>query len=400
VLREMTEDFAIQKRIQQQERLAAVGHLASGIAHDFNNILTGIIGFADLLQRRESTPSQMKEPLNHIVKQAQRGAQLIEQILDFSRQSPAKKQPVEIVPFVHTIIRLLKRTIPENIHISLEIEDPNRNYSLNIDPTQIQQALTNLAINARDAMPQGGELTFKLFSLTIGPNDSKPAPELTAGEWFGLSVSDTGVGISADIQHLIFEPFFTTKEVGKGTGLGLSQVYGILKQHNGCIVVDSAKNTGTTVTLYFPVTVQHKISVPPQQSVEDFRSGQGETILLVEDESAVLEVAQVMLEHLGYSVLPARDGYEALAIYDRNEKEISLVLTDMTMPRLGGLLLAQTLKARNPAVKIIALSGYPLTQDDKALLSQGIVDWLQKPLTLDKLNKTISQTLGKNNHLA
>lgn len=393
VIREVTAERAAQERVQQQDRLAAVGQLAAGIAHDFNNILTSMIGFAELARLDPHTPPAVDEDLQRIIQQGQRAAALIRQILDFSRQSIAEKRPIELAAFLKETVKLLERTIPEDIQIILEI-DPNGDdtYKLNGDPTQIQQVLANLAVNARDAMPVGGIMHFRLSHFTLKPGQHPPYPEMSPGPWIMLSVSDNGVGIASEALPRIFEPFFTTKEVGKGTGLGLAQVYGIITQHEGYIDVQTEFGKGTNFIVYLPAIAP--VSKTTLQTAEaETIEGNGELILLVEDDLAVLEVTRVMIENLGYRVITASNGRQALEAYDDFQPEIALVLTDMTMPEMGGVILAQSLQAKYPTTKVIALTGYPLETESKEWLDQGIVDWLQKPLNRHQLAQTIRRSL-------
>ncbi len=386
VLRDVTEQWEFQKRSQQQERLAAVGHLAAGIAHDFNNILTSIIGFAELLQMRPDIPNPARNQLGVIARQGQRAAQLIHQILDFSRQSIVQRQPLDLAPFLMEAVRFLERTIPESVHVVWEIELGE--YVVNADPAQLQQVLTNLAVNARDVMPEGGELRFRLTSFTLEAGGRPPCLDMPPGDWVVLSVSDTGAGMSPEVLARIFEPFFTTKGPGRGTGLGLAQVYGIVQQHGGYIDVQSQVGQGTTFTIYLPALAVRR-EVPREQAPEEIVRGQGEMILLVEDEPAVLEVSKAMLQNLGYQVLTATTGQAALAVYDGHREEIALVLADMVMPGMGGVELFYTLRERNPGVKMVVMTGYPLGREAKELLSQGIVDWIQKPMNLAELAQVV-----------
>jgi len=389
VIRDVTEQREIQQRLQQQERLAAVGQLAAGIAHDFNNLLTGIIGFAQLLQIREDIPETAKADLEIIVEQGQRAAHLIQQILDFSRKSITQRRPFDLAPFLKETAKFLERTIPENIHIILEIVPGD--YLINADPTQIQQMLTNLAVNARDAMPEGGELRLRLARFTLSPGERPPFPGMPAGEWVALSVSDTGMGIRPEHLPHIFEPFFTTKGPGRGAGLGLAQVYGIVKQHEGFIDVETEVGKGTTFTIYLPALEEVKTATQevPEIPVE----GQGETILLVEDERAVLDVTRAMLEQLGYQVLAVGSGAEALQVYTQHRDEIALVLADLVMPEIGGVELYHALRAQNPNVKMVVMTGYPLGEEEQQLLSQGIIAWVQKPLNITRLAQTVNEVL-------
>lgn len=250
VLRDVTEERDVQARAQQQERLAAVGKLAAGIAHDFKNIVASMMGYAELVTFDPNLADISRENLKNIIRQGEQAIEVIRQILDFSRRSDLQKQPVDLVDLVEESLSAIKPIIPDNIEIIREI-DPNDSFMISGDQTQLGRVLTNLAVNARDAMPDGGTLKFRLSQLTIEPGQPALGPDMPPGAWMALSVSDTGSGIPADFQPHIFEPFFTTKEAGQGTGLGLAQVYGIIKQHGGEIVLDSRVGQGTTFTLYF-----------------------------------------------------------------------------------------------------------------------------------------------------
>ncbi len=380
-----------QEQLIQQERLAAVGQLAAGIAHDFNNILTGIIGFAELLKMRPDTPVEVRQKdLNSIVEQGQRAAGLIHQILDFGRKSIRQPRKFELVQFLKDTIYFLRRTIPENIHMSLQA-DIDRLVVV-LDPSQIQQVLTNLVVNARDAMPDGGSLILHLSLTTITNNAPPHTPELSAGEWITLSVSDTGAGIPNEALPHIFEPFFTTKEVGQGSGLGLAQVYGIVKQYSGHIYASSQPEQGSTFTLYLPLPEQRPLASLSEEE-NSAPLGQGQTILLVEDEKSVLEATQAMLQALNYRVLSATNGQEALQIYQNRQQEIALILSDMMMPDMDGVALFQALRARNPHIKMVMMTGYPLYQKSQEILSQDAVPWINKPMTFRRLAQVIAQTI-------
>ncbi len=251
LIRDVTREREVQQRIQQQERLAAIGQLAAGIAHDFNNILQGIIGFANLLARRDDLPDEVRRRLKLIVEQGERGARLVRQVLDFSRSTVPHRRPLELDDIVREVVYWLRETFPEHVQIVHEIgEGP---FTVNADPTQMQQVLTNLAMNARDAMPEGGVLRIQLEAITFTPGDPLPLPDMSPGPWVVLRVSDTGTGIPPDILPHIFEPFFTTKDVDKGVGLGLAQVYGIIQQHEGIIDVETQVGRGTTFIVYLPM---------------------------------------------------------------------------------------------------------------------------------------------------
>jgi nitrogen-specific signal transduction histidine kinase/ActR/RegA family two-component response regulator len=390
VLRNVTHEREIQQRAQQQERLAAVGQLAAGIAHDFNNILTVIIGFAELARYYHDIDTRLQEIMDRIIKQGKQAGDLIRQIMDFGRQSVTEKYFVDLVPVVHEHISLLERIIPENIRIELDIK-PGK-YTLKADPTQIQQVLTNLAVNARDAMLDGGTLIFELYLVTFTPGERLPCPDLSPGEWIALAVSDTGSGIAPEIMPHLFEPFFTTKEINEGAGLGLAQVYGIVKQHGGDVEVNSRPGQGAAFTLYLPVSTKPGAGrlQPVSRNVP---AGNGELILLVEDDVVVLDVIQRLLLSLKYQVITAGNGQEGLAIYENHQADIALVLTDVTMPKMGGVALVQALRERNPDIKVVVMTGYRLEAEIKGLLSQGFAARLQKPLTVQQVAQTVHQAL-------
>jgi len=391
VMRDVTREREVQIQVQQQERLAAVGQLAAGIAHDFNNILTTIIGFAQLAQGAPDISSSVKTDLEHIAQQGHRAARLVRQILDFSRRSTIERRPMDLVSFVKETIKFLERTIPETIRIGLHYEPGD--HLVNGDPAQLHQMLVNLAVNARDAMPGGGELRLALSRLTLEPGEPPPCTDMPPGEYIALSVSDTGVGIPAEILPRIFEPFFTTKEVGQGTGLGLAQVYGIVKQHDGFIDVTSQVGIGTTVTVYLPSLAGPQVQAA--EEVEEIPKGHGETVLLVEDDPAVLQAGQAMLEHLGYRVLTAQDGREALTVHAQHRGEIDLVISDMVMPGMGGEELFHVLRQRDPLLGVVLITGYPLGEEITRLRAEGIVDWVQKPFMMAELARVVDHVLKR-----
>jgi signal transduction histidine kinase/ActR/RegA family two-component response regulator/GAF domain-containing protein len=390
VIRDVTEERLTQKLIQQQERMAAVGQLAAGIAHDFNNILTSIIGFAELLHLDSSLSMSTKGDIERIIKQGQRAAHLVRQILDFGRRTISDRRPLNLLGVIKELIKLLERTIPEDILIDLEAELAE--YPIRADLIQLQQAITNLAVNARDAMLTGGKLRFKLSDFILRPDDEAPCRGMPAGAWVKLTISDTGIGILPEHLDKIFEPFFTTKEVGEGTGLGLAQVYGIVQQHDGFIDVKSQVGRGTTFSLYFPAMASATKILTDMAATPDMPQGNQELILLVEDNLDVLDTTTAMLKYLGYQVLTATDGLEALAIYDQYGQDIALVLSDLTMPKMGGAELTLALQQRNPHIKVIILTGYALGLE-RGQLPTGLVNWVQKPPMLKQLAQVIHRML-------
>ncbi len=387
------EDITQRKRLEEetlrQERLAAVGQLAAGIAHDFNNMLTAVIGYAELLRLEPGTTESAQSDLEQIVKQSQRAAHLIRQILDFSRQTANKPQPLDMKAYLNETLKFIERTIPESIQIEFSFEQGD--HTISADPAQLQQVITNLAVNAHDAMPGGGTLYFDLSRINLAPGEALPCSAMEAGDWIKLTVRDTGNGISPEALPHIFEPFFTTKEVGQGTGLGLAQVYGIVQQHNGCTTVSSQEGQGATFTLYFPALATQ--AAAESEAAEATPMGQGETILLVEDEQIVRDVAQAMLERLNYRVLAAKDGAEALAMYRAQADQIALVLTDAVMPRMNGFALASALQAETPDLTVVLMSGYA---DDLEITPERmpkIAARLQKPMSPHQLAMALKEVL-------
>ncbi|GJM39760.1 MAG: hypothetical protein DHS20C20_00420 [Ardenticatenaceae bacterium] len=372
----------------RQERLAAVGQLAAGIAHDFNNIMAIITLYSDLLRRSPQLLEKDKEKLKIIYEQAHHASNLTRQVLDFSRRSSREPRPVDLKAFVNEMIQFAERTISERIQVQFAFTQGS--YMVYADPTQLHQVITNLTVNARDAMSEGGALYFQLSRSTFHDSDDLPSSDLSPGDWIKLSITDTGEGIPPDVLPHIFEPFFTTKEVGMGSGLGLAQVYGIVKQHNGTILVDSRLGEGTRFSVYFPALEDDtavKVFDPPSNTP----LGKEETILLVEDNHILLDAIQLMLESLNYRVVTAKDGTEALKIFHAQTDEIALVLTDAVMPNMDGFALASALQAREPNIKVLMMSGY--SGDTISKQVPKLAGRLQKPLNLQILAKMLRDIL-------
>jgi signal transduction histidine kinase/CheY-like chemotaxis protein len=386
VVREVTHERETQTRIQMQERLATVGQLAAGIAHDFNNILAAIVVYADLLKRDPKLLSASQERLSIIQQQVHRAASLIRQILDFSRRSVMEQSMLDLLPFVKELDKLLRRVLPETIQIELNYQPGV--YLVNADPTRLQQVFMNLAVNARDASADGGVLKFDLDQVNILDDETPPCPEIPVGTWNRITVKDSGEGIPSDVLPHIFEPFFTTKPVGEGTGLGLAQAYGIIKQHNGYIDAHSEIGKGTVFHIYLPAQQPvYEQADHPELPAEG--KGSGETLLLVEDDYSTREAMKTLLEDLGYQVMVASNGQEALEIYEPKADQIDLVVSDMVMPVMGGVTLYQNLKVRWPDVKMLFITGHPEKEGDRTLLESGNVNWLQKPFSVGVFNEAI-----------
>jgi PAS domain S-box-containing protein len=389
LVRDVTEVREVQRRVQEQIRRGAVGQLAAGIAHDFNNIVAAIILYSEMVLALPELSSKGRQRVTTIIEQAHRAATLTRQILDFSRRGIMEPHPMDLVPFIKELVKLLERTLPENIRVQMDYADYD--YIVSTDPARIQQVFMNLAVNARDAMPSGGNLEFNLSVVEIGEGDSPPHHEMSPGEWVQIKVSDTGKGIPAEEIPNLFEPFFTTKPPGEGTGLGLAQVFGIVTQHGGHIDVLSELGEGTTFRIFLPALPVTSLSGIIPEELEPIE-GKRETILVVEDDKPMREALVETLEIMNYQVLSAEDGLEALQYFDQ-EKNIDLVLSDLVMPEMGGVALHAALKERHPGVKMVVMTGYPLAEGGKDLLEQGIVAWLQKPLDGETLGKAMRKIL-------
>jgi len=397
-LRETTRERESLVRIQSQERLATVGQLAAGIAHDFNNIMATILVYADLLRQDPNIPLASREKLSIIQQQVQRASSLIRQILDFSRRSVMDQSALDLLPFLKELDKMLARIMPETIHLELTYH-PSL-YWVNADPTRLQQVFMNLALNARDAMPDGGTLHFDLADFHLEPGQAAPLPELPPGDWVRITVADSGMGIPGEIRLHLFEPFYTTKPVGRGTGLGLAQVYGIIKQHDGFIEVQSEAGQGTKFVIYLPAL---KVSPEVDKELDSGARllGQGETVLLVEDDPATRAALQVLLETHNYRVLTAENGVDALRLYEAAEAIISLVVSDIVMPQMGGIELYNILRARRPDLKMLFITGHPLEDASRTLLEGGLrqtgmpggLHWLQKPFSVQEFNQAIYNLL-------
>jgi CheY-like chemotaxis protein len=380
----------------KQERLAVVGQLAAGIAHDFNNILAAITLYAQLVMRASNLPANLHARMEVIVDQTSRATHLIQQILDFSRRTTITRNATALSLFLQQFVELLQHTLPETIQISLETESLVTGIDdvVDIDISRIQQVLLNLAFNARDAMPNGGELRI-LLSRIMADSVSPPptSGSLTPGPWLRIDVSDTGTGIAPqDLPHL-FEPFFTTKGVGAGSGLGLAQVWGIVKQHDGEIDITSEVGKGTTFSLYLSA-----LSVaPPAPLATDTGEaphGHGECVLVVEDNSVLAAALISTLQQLGYQVLEARNGEDAARLMAQEGNKVNLILSDLLMPLMSGEALIQSLRAQGWGQPVVVLSGHPLPESAfEQLLSQGQISWLPKPPTLAQLAAALHQAL-------
>ncbi|MBU0704803.1 MAG: response regulator, partial [Chloroflexi bacterium] len=365
-----------------------------------------IMLYAQMPLSKSDLPPNAIRSFETILDESRRAAKLVQQILDFSRRSPIDTSPMDLKPFIEEAIHVLERTIPESIH--LRFDAGPEEYVVNGDPTRIQQVLMNLVVNARDAMPEGGDLRIALSRVEVSPGDEPPVMEMAPGEWICLAISDTGTGIPPEALAHIFEPFFTTKEVGQGTGLGLAQVHGIVAQHGGHIGMETEVGQGTTFRVYLPASGAEEEIV--EERALSIPQGQGETILLVEDNENLREGGRDLLESLGYRVLTGANGREALEVC-RTVKEtrpepgrrtrpeqgrrIDLVITDLVMPEMGGKQLMQELGRTIPALKVLALTGYAMEESREELKEAGFLDVVYKPFEVDTLAQIVRWALDE-----
>jgi CheY-like chemotaxis protein len=368
-----------------------VGRLAGGIAHDFNNLTTPIISYAQLGASLVPSTDPLHEYLLEIRKAGERAAQLTHQLLAFSRSQVIEPRIVDVNQLILNVDRMVRRILGENIEL---VFLPGEDLGLiNVDPAQMEQVVMNLVVNARDAMPGGGRIIISTSDIVLDDEYARSHPYVVAGEHVVLTVSDTGVGITEDVKEHIFEPFFTTKEVGDGTGLGLSTCFGIVAQMGGHITIDSEPGNGATFAVYLPRATGQSVEEWPEDGAKHAPGG-SETVMIVEDEVAVLKVAGEVLRQRGYTVLEASNGHEAiwLAQEPANEK-IDLLVTDVVMPLMGGTQLATRMSDLHPETSVLFTSGYPSDH----LLDEGLqyqnVQFLPKPYTQDSLTSNVRQAL-------
>jgi two-component system, cell cycle sensor histidine kinase and response regulator CckA len=390
LIQDVTAERHMQRQRAQQERLAAMEQLVVGLANEFSTLLYCMIGYAELLCAQGTDSKTLPDDLSPIIRWGYRGVEMARRLLDFSGQSRARFHPIDLLLILNKFIPLLQDSLPASIRIVLD-SAPGA-YLINADAALMRQLLTNLTVNARDAMPDGGVLCFCLSHLHLCPDDPRPCLNMGDGEWVVLTVADTGRGLLSQVQERIFDPFFTTQP-GVSEGLGLAQAHGIVKQHGGCITVMSQPQQGTVFTLYLPSQVVSEASTGSAVP-EAVPRGQGETLLLVDYDSLGRESLRLTLQYLGYQVLTAASSREALAMCDYHGDAIALVLTALTPVAQGGLALVRALRQRHPNVKVIALMGelhWPAQHD---LLAQGGITCLRHPPDLPLLAQSVSRSLG------
>ena len=390
IARDVSERKELEERLRQSQKMEAVGQLAGGIAHDFNNLLTAIQGYAELLSAGLEGQSTPRRDAEEIAKAAERASALTRQLLAFSRRELVRPKPVDVNQLVTGIETLLHRTLGEQIKLQ-------SNLSVDVapvkaDPGQLEQVLVNLAVNARDAMPTGGILTIETSNVTIDERRARRQGDVGPGRYVCLSVSDTGRGMSEEVRERAFEPFFTTKERGQGTGLGLATIYGIATGAGGHVVLDSEEGHGTTVTVYLPAGEYEARPSRPELAEAVPASGGSETVLVVEDEEAVRELAARVLGAAGYDVLTAGSGEEALALSESRRGPLDLVLSDVVLPGVSGRELVEHLSPARPGLCVIYMSGYT---DDVVVRHAALegVAFLGKPFRAEELLRRVRETL-------
>ena len=390
-LKDNSEESKLKRQVAQATKMQAVGQLAGGVAHDFNNILTAIIGHCDLMMMRHTPGDIDYDDIQQIKHNSNRAASLTRQLLAFSRQQTLRPQILQLPDIISEISNLLRRLLGETV--KLEVKHGRNLGLVRADPGQLEQVIVNLAVNARDAMPEGGVVTVETFRVTAAEVRRMRSEILPVADYTGLRVSDTGVGIPTEHLSKIFEPFFTTKEVGKGTGLGLSTVYGIVKQTDGFIFADSEVGKGTSFVIYLPV---HHAAEAPEPAVPVRVEPAGDmwgtgTILLVEDEAMVRAVAERALTRQGYQVLTANNGEEALELIEEGT-EFDLLISDVVMPQMDGPTLVRTARAKYPDLKVLFMSGYAEEQLRKSI-DIDRVSFLPKPFSVQQLGQAARDAL-------
>jgi two-component system, cell cycle sensor histidine kinase and response regulator CckA len=379
------------EQLRQSQKMEAVGRLSGGIAHDFNNLLGVIIGYSESMEFRLAPNDPMRKSVEEIRKAGERAAALTSQLLAFSRQQVLQTQIVDLNALVGDMGNMLKRLIGSHIDLKTKLAADLAN--VKADQSQVEQVIVNLVVNARDAMPEGGKLRIETSNIDVNENLASTFPSLQPGPYALLTVTDTGTGMDAETRRHIFEPFFTTKGPGKGTGLGLATVYGVVKQSGGSVVVESEPGKGSTFKIFLPHTNEVAVApVPEEEPVAKEAMGVG-TILLVEDEDALLSLAAERLKQCGYTVLTASDGVSALELERSFQGTIDLLLTDVMMPRMGGLTLARSITKSRPKIRVAYMTGHAEREPTFREALRSGAEAIQKPFTHAQLMCVVRQAL-------
>ena len=382
----------MEQQLRQSQKVESIGRLAGGVAHDFNNLLTSVLGFTELAQGELSPGSTAATYLECVSEAAARGAALTQQLLAFARKKLVNPEVLQLNDVVQKLVPMLRRLVGEHRELTLSLASTLG--AVKVDAGSMEQVVMNLVVNARDALTAGGRISLETVDVVLDELDCRKHPDLTPGEYVRLTVSDNGTGMSAEVLSRLFEPFFTTKPVGEGTGLGLAMCHGIVKQAHGSITVSSDLGHGSCFRVYLPRVrneIAEVLSAPPEAEPTRGR----ETVLLVEDEEMILRMVREALSGVGYRVLTAPNGVEALELVRRFAEPIDLVITDVVMPKMGGRELASELATLRPGIKILYSSGY--SQDEMPELGgfEESTPFLHKPYTLAALTARVRQALGR-----
>ncbi|OGF45295.1 MAG: hypothetical protein A2231_11230 [Candidatus Firestonebacteria bacterium RIFOXYA2_FULL_40_8] len=393
VIQDVTEHKILEEKLLQSRKMESIGTLAGGIAHDFNNLLTVIRGNVYLAQKKSGKATAASVEHDEIVKAVDRAAELTKQLLLFSRQKHVKTINLNLNDIVENTMNMLRRLIGEDIKIEKNMQKDL--WCIKADKTNIEQILLNLMMNARDAMPDGGKINVKTENVTLDASYLPKVLDSYPGKFVKLSIQDSGIGMSKEIISHLFEPFFTTKNPGKGTGLGLSVVYGIVKQHKGWINIYSEPGKGSVFSIYFPANLETNAGIEKEIIETGDQRGNGERILIVEDEQGIRDLLQTLLTDNGYTVYPAANASEALELFIREKNNFDVVLSDIILPDRNGLELVKGLLSFKPGLKVIFTSGYMSEKNQEEIIQNSGYEFIQKPYKLDDLFLIINKVLKK-----
>jgi signal transduction histidine kinase/CheY-like chemotaxis protein len=388
---DVTEQKRTEEHLLRAERMESIGTLAGGIAHDLNNILSPIIMSVEML-RLKQPDAETGRWLSLIGENAERGADLIKQVLTFARGLEGERIPVQVKHIVKDLVGVLHETLPKSI--SLKHDIPASPWLISADPTQIHQVLMNVCLNARDAMQEGGSLRIGVENILIDNAYARMNPEAHPGGYVQMTIADTGTGMSADTIKRIFDPFFTSKALGHGTGLGLSTALTIVKSHGGFINVYSEPGRGTRFSINLPV-MEDQVETAAAETVSEYPRGNGELVLLVDDEANIIQITGATLEMFGYRTISGASGTEGLTAFKERRDEIDVIITDMSMPEMDGPAMITAIREIDPDVKIIGMSGLTDPAQTAALQKLSVTSFVTKPFTAEKLLMAISQAIGK-----
>ncbi len=391
VFRDVTERYRLEEQLRHAQKMDSIGQLAGGIAHDFNNMLGGVLGYADLLATRLSDNKKLRSHAENIIDTAERAADLTDKLLAFSRKGQLEIVPVDVHACIRNALAILGRSIDRRITLHTDFQA--RRTVVNGDSGQLQNAILNLGVNARDAMPRGGTATFRTENAYLDEPACASSPfDVVPGEYVAIHVIDTGIGMTPEVAERIFEPFFTTKGVGEGTGLGLATVYGTVKDHTGCLTVYSEPGRGTAFHLYLPLSQAD--TMPAAERQEEIVRGTG-CILVVDDEETIRNMAVETLQGLGYEVIAAADGEEGLDLYKRHQDRVDAVLLDVVMPRMSGRECFRAIRAVDPAAKVLLSSGFTPDASLEALQDEGVSGFIKKPYRRERLSQVLAEVMGR-----